>query len=104
MAGLIFFPFGRLVLANILNIGAAWMERTTARWIRWTGDFTFKDNGLHHFIRIQRRDGGHERLSVWMQWLIEQSLGRRHLHQSSQIHHCDTITDVFNYTKIMRDK
>src|SRR5688572_18267281 len=67
----IFLRCRHLFFAYLLGIRAARMERTAAGWVGWAGNLAFEDDGLHHFVRIQRRDRRHERFGVRMQRLVE---------------------------------
>src|SRR5678815_5617306 len=85
VTGAVFLPLGRLLLADCLSVWAARMKMTASRRVSWTWNFAFENDGLHHLIRVERRDGGHERLGVGMQRLIEQVCGCSYLHQPAKI-------------------
>ena len=72
--------------------------------VGWAGDFAFEDDRLHHIVWVQRGDGGHERLGVRVQRLIEQFRGRRHFHQPPQIHHRHSITHMLDHAEIMSNE
>src|SRR5688572_32505392 len=82
----VFFPCGYLMLAYLLSIWTARMKGTAGRWVGRTRDFAFKNDRLHYLVRVQCRDGGHERLGIRMQRLIKQVGCGRDLHQPPQVH------------------
>src|SRR5215213_11374559 len=71
VARTVFFPFRRVVLTDLLGKWTARVKMTAARRVRRTRNFTFEHDRLHYIVRVQGGDGGHERLSVGMQRLVE---------------------------------
>ena len=99
------FPQCRhFLFAHILHIRAAWVKWTARRRVCRTGDFTLEYDRLHHFVRVEGGDGGHECFGIWMLGLIKQFRSWSDFDESSEIHDCHAIAHMFNYAEVMGDK
>src|ERR1700682_930278 len=90
------FQYRRLLPADGLRILAPGMEMTTRRRIGRVGYFALQDDPFGAKTWIRFGDRGQERLGIRMLRTGEKFFGERGLHDPADVHHRDTLTDVFD--------
>ena len=76
-------------------------ERTTARYIHWTGYFPFQSFTLILFPGIRYRDCLHKRLRVRVKWVFKQAFFICQFYSLPKIHYQDSVTDMTDNTHVM---
>jgi len=90
--------------ANRLNVGASCSEITAGRGINGTGDVSLQYDLIAFQGRIRNRHRRHEGFSVRVLWLTEKFLRLSCFNNFTQVHHRDTIGDMFDDAQVMGNK
>ena len=96
---------GRDGLVAALNLGeAAAREAASRRRVDRARHVAFQDDALALLVRIDRGDGGEQRLSVGRQRVVVQRPLRSDLHHLAQVHDADAVGDVLDDVEAVGDE
>ena len=99
-----FLPFRHGVLADFGAVRAARVEFAALRRVDRAGDIAFQNPQLAVLLHVRGRNRGHQRLGVRVQRVIKQLLRVRQFDHVAQIHDADSVGNVLDNGKIVRDE
>ena len=92
------------MLADFRAVFAARMELAAGRRIDGAGNIALENLDLAIGVKVRRRNGVHQRLSVGVLGIVEQLLRVGQLDDIAQIHNADAVGDIFDDRQIVRDE
>ena len=87
----------RLLPTTLLAEPAPRMETATTGQVRWIRHLAFQQIALSLAARDRIRHSLHQSFRIRVAGLAKQKIGLGHLDDSTRIHHCNPMAEVFNH-------